>query len=96
MLAHELYLRLAGGNVVPLNDSAHFLTVAADATSFVIVDTIRERRSLTRGGGQVPRTLNTRDRSGMPFVLGVLLQISVRLVPRHWHKAVLFLRSSLD
>lgn len=60
VLVHELYLRLAKANAVPVADSRHFLAYASNAMRFVMVDIIRAQRSDKRGGGLSPVTLNTR------------------------------------
>lgn len=50
-LAHEAYLRLAGGNTPAWQDRAHFLGVAARAMREILVDHARRRKALKRGGG---------------------------------------------
>jgi RNA polymerase sigma factor (TIGR02999 family) len=51
-LVHEAYLRLAGGDPIPLRDRAHFLGMAAHVMRNVLVDHARRRRASKRGAGQ--------------------------------------------
>ncbi len=50
-LVHEAYLRLAGDEVVPANDRAHFFALAARVMRNVLVDHARAGESRKRGGG---------------------------------------------
>ena len=59
MLVHELYLRMANANAVPVHDPRHFLAYASNAMRFVVVDIIRAQQAEKRGGGAAPVTLNT-------------------------------------
>lgn len=56
-LVHEAYIRVAGEQDVPWECRAHFLAVAARAMRRALVDHIRERMALKRGGGRPDVTL---------------------------------------
>jgi RNA polymerase sigma factor (TIGR02999 family) len=60
-LVHEAYLRLIDGTRVSWNDRVHFMAVAATAMRHILVDRARSRRSLKRGGGHVPLSLDAAD-----------------------------------
>jgi RNA polymerase sigma factor (TIGR02999 family) len=60
-LVHEMYLRLHSRDGVAFTDRAHFFAVAARAMRHVLVDCARRFRSVRRGGGVVPLTLEARD-----------------------------------
>jgi RNA polymerase sigma factor (TIGR02999 family) len=47
-LVHEVYLRLAGGQL--FENAGHFFTVAAEAMRRILVDRARARKALKRGG----------------------------------------------
>jgi len=49
-LVNEVYLRLVGGQPVPVNDRAHFFAVCATMMRRILIDVARGRRSLKRGG----------------------------------------------
>jgi RNA polymerase sigma factor (TIGR02999 family) len=56
-LVHEAYIRLVDERDVPWDCRAHFLAVAARAMRRAVVDHIRERMALKRGGGRPHITL---------------------------------------
>lgn len=56
-LVHEAYIRLADERHVPWECRAHFLAIAARAMRRAVVDHIRERMALKRGGGRPHITL---------------------------------------
>lgn len=60
-LVHEAYLRLIDHTRVSWNDRVHFMAVAATAMRHILVDRARSRRSLKRGGGHVPLSLDAAD-----------------------------------
>jgi len=60
-LVHEAYLRLIDDTRVGWNGRVHFMAVAATAMRHILVDRARARRSLKRGGGQVPLSLDAAD-----------------------------------
>ncbi len=51
-LAHEAYLRLAGGTAPAWKGRAHFLGIAARVMREILVDHARRRKALKRGGGR--------------------------------------------
>jgi RNA polymerase sigma factor (TIGR02999 family) len=50
-LAHEAYLRLAGGEPPSLNDRAHFFALASRLMRHILVDHARSVQAQRRGGG---------------------------------------------
>lgn len=56
-LVHEAYLRLIDQRRTDWVDRRHFLAIAATTMRRVLVDRARARRSLKRGGGDVPVAL---------------------------------------
>jgi RNA polymerase sigma factor (TIGR02999 family) len=52
-LVHEAYLRLVGeGNERPWDSRGHFFAAAAEAMRRILVENVRRKRSLKRGGGR--------------------------------------------
>lgn len=49
-LVHEAYLKLAGGDGVAARSRAHFFAIAAQAMRQILIDSLRGRRRLKRGG----------------------------------------------
>ena len=49
-LVNEVYLRLVGGQPVPVNDRAHFFAVCATMMRRILTDFARARKSQKRGG----------------------------------------------
>jgi RNA polymerase sigma factor (TIGR02999 family) len=62
-LVHEVWLRMAGAEQRTWEDRAHFFAVAADVMRHVLVDHVRRRTRLKRGGGQIRVDLDQIDRS---------------------------------
>lgn len=60
-LVHEAYLRLANRTELPGRDRRAFFAYASNVMRTVIVDYLRERGALKRGGDQVRITLATHD-----------------------------------
>jgi RNA polymerase sigma factor (TIGR02999 family) len=50
-LVHEAYVKLALGGASAANDRAHFLAIAARAMRQVLIDELRNRKAIKRGGG---------------------------------------------
>lgn len=59
-LLHEGFLRLWGADGRALADHDHFLALAARAMRNVVVDYVRARTALKRGGGEVAAALDER------------------------------------
>lgn len=57
-LVHEAYLRLVGREHLAPADRAHFLSLAARAMRFVLVERARARAAAKRGGAQRPLPLD--------------------------------------
>ena len=49
-LVHEAYLKLAGHGAIHLNDRGHFFAVAARVMRQIVIDHIRAKATLRRGG----------------------------------------------
>ena len=130
-LLHETYLDLSRRGLA-FPDRSRFFAYAARAMRGLIVDYVRERRALKRGGEFHLTTMDTTGAEGVPqaddlgplsdaldalasaepalaelvelkFFCGFALVeiaamrgVSERTVQRHWDKARLFLRHSLD
>lgn len=58
-LVHEVYLRLARGDGMALNDRNHFFAVASRAMRQIVVDHVRGRLTEKRGGGVEPMQLDS-------------------------------------
>lgn len=58
-LVHEVYLRMARGQGLALNDRTHFFAVASRAMRQIVIDHVRSRRSEKHGGGIEPLTLDS-------------------------------------
>ena len=58
-LVHEAFLRFADLGRLRVDDREHFLRYASHAMRSVIVDFVRERMALRRGGGAAHVTLNS-------------------------------------
>jgi RNA polymerase sigma factor (TIGR02999 family) len=58
-LLHESFLRLQNAGHLVLNDREHFLAYAATTMRSIVVDHLRRRRALRRGGDISIVTLNT-------------------------------------
>jgi RNA polymerase sigma factor (TIGR02999 family) len=50
-LVHEVYLRMARGDGLALNDRTHFFAVASRAMRQIVIDHVRSRHAEKRGGG---------------------------------------------
>ena len=64
-LVHEAYLRFTEANRLQIEDRQHFLRYASHAMRSVIVDFVRARVALRRGGDAVHVTLNTELGDGL-------------------------------
>ena len=67
-LLHETYLKLVGQERLTVSDRSHFMAVAATAMRHIVIDHVRGRRRLKRGGGAAPRTLGEEDAPVEPDV----------------------------
>jgi RNA polymerase sigma factor (TIGR02999 family) len=57
-LVHEAYLKLVDQSRVEPNDLDHFFALAAGAMRQILVDHVRQRTALKRGGGSAPLSLD--------------------------------------
>ena len=57
-LVHEAYIRLAKREILMAADRRHFFAIAAQAMRRVLIDHARGRKSVKRGAGQAPRSLD--------------------------------------
>ena len=63
-LVHEAYLRLIGSSRVSWRDRSHFFAVSAQLMRRVLVDAVRQRRALKRGGQTVRLSLDAARHAG--------------------------------
>lgn len=63
-LVHELFLKLAGSEVIAWQDRNHFFAVAAQAMRRILVDHARKRRAAKRGAGKSLLSLDEIDEPG--------------------------------
>lgn len=80
VLVHELYLRLAKTDEVPLSDPRHFLAYACNAMRFVIVDIIRAQHAEKRGAGAAPLTLDARLANSIPTSADEIMRVHEALL----------------
>jgi len=59
-LVHEAFLRMQRGGGVSVADREHFMAYAATTMRSVVIDFVRRRRALQRGGDVAHVTLDTR------------------------------------
>jgi RNA polymerase sigma factor (TIGR02999 family) len=59
VLVNEIWLRLSGQETLKVDTRRRFFAYAAQVMRSVIVDQVRERAALRRGGGERALTLNT-------------------------------------
>ncbi len=65
-LVHELYLRLEGGGVAHVQDTAHFINLAARTMRQILVDRARRRQAAKRDGELSDREPDTLGRPEPP------------------------------
>lgn len=75
-LVHEAYVALATRDTCPWNDEQHFLALATRAIQCAVVDRIRARKRLKRGGGASFAPLSPEIALAMPnapddLILGI-------------------------
>jgi len=58
-LVHEVYLRMARGEGMAVNDRGHFFAVASRAMRQIVIDHVRARAASKRGGGVDALTLDS-------------------------------------
>lgn len=63
-LVHEFYLRFAGAQCLEFQDREHFIRYASRAMRSVIVDCVRKRQAVRRGGGGQHVTLTSQLADG--------------------------------
>ena len=70
-LLHEAYLDISARDGLRFPSEAHFVAYAARAMRGVVIDKVRERQALKRGGGLLITSLDTRhaDECGQPELL---------------------------
>lgn len=57
-VVHEAYLRMAENKSLQIENRAHFLGIAAQLMRWILVDYERKRRTVKRGSGVAPLTLD--------------------------------------
>ena len=70
-LVHDSYLKLASGAEREFPDRLHFLAYASRTLRSIVIDVVREERTLRRGGDVEVVTLDTTDVPGLPASLDV-------------------------
>ncbi len=65
-LVHEAYLQLVDETGVAWQDRGHFYAITARAMRRIIVDHVRRRHAVKRGGGDAPLTLDAEILEGDP------------------------------
>jgi len=65
-LVHEAYLRLAGQGESAWNSRAHFVSAAVQSMRQVLVDQVRRKKSVKRGGDRVRVELESAEVPVMP------------------------------
>jgi RNA polymerase sigma factor (TIGR02999 family) len=70
-LLHEAYLNISSRDALSFPSEAHFVAYAARAMRGVVIDGVRERQALKRGGGLLITSLDTRhaEECGQPELL---------------------------
>ncbi|WP_395684026.1 ECF-type sigma factor [Dokdonella sp.] len=58
-LVHEAYLKLAQHGAIEVNDRGHYFAVAARVMRQIVIDHVRARAALRRGGNQAVGSLDT-------------------------------------
>jgi RNA polymerase sigma factor (TIGR02999 family) len=58
-LVHEAYLKLAQHGAIAVNDRGHYFAVAARVMRQIVIDHVRARAALRRGGNQPVASLDT-------------------------------------
>jgi RNA polymerase sigma factor (TIGR02999 family) len=58
-LVHEAYLKLAQHGAIEVNDRGHYFAVAARVMRQIVIDHVRARAALRRGGNQPVASLDT-------------------------------------
>jgi RNA polymerase sigma factor (TIGR02999 family) len=78
-LVNEAYLRVSGADALRAASPDTFLAYAARAMRSVVIDMVRERQALRRGGDLQPVTLNTAIIEGLPAAEDTPLRIDEAL-----------------
>jgi RNA polymerase sigma factor (TIGR02999 family) len=79
-LVHESYLRFLNAGELRLTDRLAFFAYASKVMHSVIVDTVRERQALRRGGGLAQVPLDTLAAAGVPAEEAEILQVHEALL----------------
>jgi RNA polymerase sigma factor (TIGR02999 family) len=74
-LVHESYLRWAGASMLRAADRRAFFAYASQVMRSVIVDTVRERQALQRGGDFTHCTLDTAAANQLPCAENDVLHV---------------------
>jgi RNA polymerase sigma factor (TIGR02999 family) len=60
-LVHEVWMRIGGGEEIPLRNREQFFAVAAESMRRILIDWARKRGSQKRGGGKAGQPLEMLD-----------------------------------
>ena len=94
-LVHESYLRFLKTQQLRIEDRRAFFAYASKVMRSVIVDAVRERQALRRGGDLQEITLDTQGYANLPAGENEVLGVTERTVRRDWEKARLLLLALL-
>ena len=84
-LVHESYLRFLSATQLRLEDRRAFFAYASKVMRSVVIDSVRERQALRRGGDLVEMTLDTQIGDALPSSEGEIV---------HVHEALLALEAA--
>lgn len=76
VLVNESYLRFVNGGGLRSEDRRAFFAYASAVMRSVIIDAVRERKALRRGGGLVPVTLDTAVSDSVPAAEDQILDVA--------------------
>jgi RNA polymerase sigma factor (TIGR02999 family) len=79
-LVHEAYLRFLNAAQLRLEDRRAFFAYASKVMRSVVIDSVRERQALRRGGDLLEMTLDTRAADALPSAESEILHIHEALL----------------
>jgi RNA polymerase sigma factor (TIGR02999 family) len=79
-LVHESYMRFLSAGQLRMSDRRAFFAYASKIMRSIIIDTVRERQALRRGGDDVEITLDTQARDELPSGEAEILDIHEALL----------------
>jgi len=79
-LVHESYMRFLGAGQLRMSDRRAFFAYASRVMRSIIIDTVRERQAVRRGGDNEEITLDTQVRDELPSGEAEILEIHEALL----------------